>query len=124
MFIKVRLRLQHVRFGGAADIEAGLRDLEALAHSEARFRATFDQAAIGVTQTALDGRYLRVNQAFCRMLGYSEAELLGLTFEQISHPDDTMNSAERRARLLAGDRVPTAVEKRYLHKGGSTVWVA
>lgn len=100
------------------------RDLEALAHSEARFRATFDQAAIGVTQTALDGRYLRVNQAFCRMLGYCEAELLGLTFEQISHPDDTMNSAERRARLLAGDKVPTAVEKRYLHKAGSTVWVA
>jgi diguanylate cyclase (GGDEF)-like protein/PAS domain S-box-containing protein len=100
------------------------RGVEALARSEARFRATFDQAAIGVSQTALDGNYLQVNQAFCDMVGYTEAELLSRSYREISHPDDGADSIERRARLMAGNAVPTAVEKRYIHKDGSVIWVA
>ncbi len=100
------------------------RDLARLARSEARFRATFDQAAIGVSQTALDGRYLQVNLAFCRMLGYTEVEMLGCSYQQISYPDDGANSVERRARLMAGSTIPTAVEKRYFHKDGSVIWVS
>ena len=98
--------------------------LDALARSEARFRATFNQAAIGISQTLLDGRFLQVNQAFCRLLGYEEHELLGLTHQDIAHPDEVDDSIELRAQFLAGKGSPAAVERRYRHKDGSEIWVA
>ncbi len=60
----------------------------ALADSEAHFRATFEQAAVGVAHVGLDGRWLRVNARLCAMLGYTEAELLSRTFQEVTHPDD------------------------------------
>jgi diguanylate cyclase (GGDEF)-like protein/PAS domain S-box-containing protein len=99
-------------------------DRDQLARSEARFRATFDQAAVGISQTGIDGRYIRVNQALCRMVGYTEAELLGCSYLDISHPEDRAPSLERRQRLLAGEAVPTAAEKRYFHKDGSVIWIS
>jgi diguanylate cyclase (GGDEF)-like protein/PAS domain S-box-containing protein len=100
------------------------RDADALARSEARFRATFNQAAIGISQILPDGRFLQVNQALCRMLGYTEADMLGLSHQEICHADEVADSQETRARLLDGKRVPAAVERRYRHKDGSHVWVA
>lgn len=98
--------------------------VEALARSEARFRATFNQAAIGIVQMTLDGRFLDVNQRMCEMLGYTPQEMLALTRDDIAHPDERADSAERRAQLLAGGNLPAAVEKRYLCKDGSVIWVA
>jgi diguanylate cyclase (GGDEF)-like protein/PAS domain S-box-containing protein len=100
------------------------RDLDALGRSEARFRATFNQAAIGISQTLLDGRFLQVNQALCNMLGYSEGELLTMSHDEIFHPDEVTDSIELRAQFLAGKGLPAAGEKRYLHKHGGEIWVA
>jgi diguanylate cyclase (GGDEF)-like protein/PAS domain S-box-containing protein len=75
-------------------------------------------------QTAIDGHIVQVNEKLCRMLGYDERELLGQSFHTLSHPDDVASTAERRKQLLAGQGVPTAVEKRYLHKNGGVIWVA
>ncbi len=98
--------------------------LRALARSEARFRATFNQAAIGIMETRCDGRILRVNQKLCEIFGYTEDEILAMSHQDITHPDDFAASLERRARLLAGELAPSTVDKRYVHKNGSEIWVA
>jgi PAS domain-containing protein len=63
-------------------VEAALRE------SEERFRATFEQAAVGITHAEPDGRFVRVNQKFCDITGYTREELLERTFQDITHPDD------------------------------------
>ena len=94
---------------------------EALRESETRFRAAFDTAAIGMTLTALDGRWFKVNQSFCTMVGYSEEELLTKTFHDITHPDDLENDLEHRKRLIE-DRISYYhIEKRYVHRDKYTV---
>lgn len=100
------------------------RGLEALARSEARFRATFNQAAIGIMNTDTEGRITQVNGKLCEMLGYTEQELLVQSYRSISHPDDLAASDERRALRLAGKAVPITIEKRCIHKDGSVIWVA
>ena len=70
--------------------------------SEAQFRATFNQDAIGISHSALDGRILQANQKLCDILGYSRQELLARTFQEITHPDDIAKSVERRKLVLAG----------------------
>jgi PAS domain S-box-containing protein len=88
-----------------------------------RFRRAFDDAAIGMAMTGLDGRYLRVNKALCAMLGYSEEEMLSSTFKDITHPEDQAVSVEYAQRLLEGEVENYRLEKRYVHKDGRTVWV-
>ena len=61
---------------------------EALRASEERFRATFEQVAVGITHVARDGRFLRINRKFCDIVGYVQAQLLQRTFQDITHPDD------------------------------------
>jgi diguanylate cyclase (GGDEF)-like protein/PAS domain S-box-containing protein len=94
--------------------------------NEALYRATFNQAAVGIAHTALDGRFVRVNDKFCSILGYREDEMVALTFTAITHPEDQPASNGLRAQLLAGtaaDASPSR-EKRYLRKDGSAVWVS
>src|SRR5262249_24467004 len=95
----------------------------ALRNSEERFRATFYQAAVGITQTGLDGGWLLLNDRFCKIVGYSEAELRQKTFLDITHPDDREASLDAIRRLLAGEISSHSLEKRYLHKDGTIVWV-
>lgn len=90
--------------------------------SQQRFLATFEHAAAGISHVALDGRLMRVNPTFCRMVGYSEAELLQLDFQQITHPDDVAPDVALIEQTLAGQRSSYALEKRYLHADGRTVW--
>jgi PAS domain S-box-containing protein len=99
------------------DAEARLRE------SEARFRRTFELAASGMAHIGLDRRFIRVNRALCEILGYPAAELLHLTGRQISHPDDLDVINEQRPRLYAGEIDAVRLEKRYLKKDGSIVWV-
>jgi PAS domain S-box-containing protein len=99
------------------DAEARLRE------SEARFRRTFELAGSGMAHIGMDRRFIRVNRRLCEILGYSEQELLGLTGRQISHPDDLDIINEQRPRLYAGEIDAVRVEKRYLRKDGSVVWV-
>lgn len=99
------------------------RAVAALAGSEAQFRAIFNQAAIGINQSALDGRLLQVNRKLCEMLGYSPRELVGRSSEEFTHPDDLGKSPDRRTRLLAGESFDAGIEKRYLRKDGTVAWV-
>ena len=99
------------------DAEARLKE------SEARFRRTFELAGSGMAHIGMDRRFIRVNRRLCEILGYSEPELLQLTGRQISHPDDLDIINEQRPRLYAGEVDRVEVEKRYVRKDGSIVWV-
>jgi diguanylate cyclase (GGDEF)-like protein/PAS domain S-box-containing protein len=96
---------------------------EALVSSELRFRATFEQAAVGISHVGLDGSWLRVNRRCCQIVGYSEQEMLRLTFTDITHPNDVDADWALVNSLLRGDRNTYSMEKRYLAKSGETVWV-
>ncbi len=95
----------------------------ALGDSEERFRRTFELAASGLAHIGLDRRFIRVNRRLCEILGYSEQELLGLTGREISHPDDLDVINAQRPRLYAGEIDSVRLEKRYLRKDDSVVWV-
>ena len=97
-------------------IEAELRQ------EQERFRGAFEAAAIGMALVSPDGRYLRVNRALCDILGYGEAEMLGLTFQELTHPDDLETDVELRRRLVAGEISTFQLEKRYLRRDGSIAW--
>ena len=94
-----------------------------LRESEALFHATVELATVCITHVAEDGRFIQVNQATCKLLGYTEAELLQMSFRDISHPDDANLSKDVRARLWAGEIDSFQLEKRYLHKNGRAIWV-
>ncbi|AKJ03645.1 Two-component sensor histidine kinase [Archangium gephyra] len=91
--------------------------------SEARFRATFNQAAVGLAQVGLDGRWLLLNPRFCEILGYGERELVGQRFADFTHPEDRARDEANVRRLMAGELSTFSCEKRYLRPGGSVVWV-
>ncbi|MDO9107109.1 MAG: PAS domain S-box protein [Methylovulum sp.] len=94
-----------------------------VSQSEARYAATFEQAAMGIALLTPDGRWLRANQKLCDMVGYSHAELLTKTFQDITHPDDLDIDLTYVGQILAGEIQTYAMEKRYLHKGGDIVWI-
>ncbi|MBD2033779.1 PAS domain S-box protein [Leptolyngbya sp. FACHB-321] len=94
----------------------------ALFESEQRFRSAFDTTAVAMSLAAPDGRFLQVNASFCKMLGYSEAELLTLTFQEITDPDDLDATMASVQRLLAGEISYHHLKKRYLHKDGRRIW--
>ena len=90
--------------------------------SEERFRAAYRNATVGMSIADVGGRIQEVNQAFCKLLGYSEQELLARTFQSITHPDDLGQNLERLQTLLAEKRVCDVFEKRYIRKDGCVVW--
>ena len=96
---------------------------QALRESEELYRSTFDLAAVGVAHVSPDGRWLRVNNKFCEIVGYSEDELLKMTFKQITHPQDVGEDLAQAERLRAGTSETYSTEKRYIHRDGSPVWV-
>ncbi|MEQ1774894.1 MAG: PAS domain S-box protein [Burkholderiales bacterium] len=108
--------------GVIRDVTERKQGEEALKAGEARFRATFEQAAVGIVHTAIDGRYLQVNQKFCDMLGYSESELLGQPATDFSHPEDRELGFQFRQRIWEGELDTVAGEKRYIRKDGSVIW--
>jgi diguanylate cyclase (GGDEF)-like protein/PAS domain S-box-containing protein len=100
------------------DSEARLRE------SEERFRRTFELAGSGVAHVSLERRFLRVNRKLCEIFGYAESELIGRSVIELSHPDDVAITNAERGRLYRGDGDSLRLEKRYLRKDGSVVWVA
>ncbi|HUN81914.1 MAG TPA: PAS domain S-box protein [Phycisphaerae bacterium] len=97
---------------------------EALRYSEERLRATLGQAAVGISETDPDGRYLLVNQRFCDIVGYTREELLQLRFQDITYPEDLVGDLERFCHLLTGRIGRYALEKRYIRKDKTLVWVS
>ncbi|MFZ2987153.1 PAS domain S-box protein, partial [Ideonella sp.] len=105
------------------DITERRRVEDALRDSEARFRSTFECAAIGIAHVALDGQWLRVNPALCRMTGYRADELLSRTLADTTHPDDVAASAAEVQRVLSGEIETCTLDTRYCRKDGSLLWV-
>jgi diguanylate cyclase (GGDEF)-like protein/PAS domain S-box-containing protein len=101
-----------------------LRNAEKLVReSEEIFHKTFNLAAVGIARVALDGSWLEVNESICEIVGYTKAELLNLTFQDITHPDDLNIDLEYVQQILAGSIPTYRLEKRYFHKDGHIVWV-
>lgn len=96
---------------------------EKAASGDALFGALFEQSAVGIAVFSIGGRFLRANPAMCRMLGYSEQELLQRTHLDVIHVDDLEAAAVARAQVISGKMKPRVSERRYVHKDGSTVWV-
>jgi len=94
-----------------------------LRESEERYRATFEQAAIGIVHTAFDGRILRCNHRYAEILGYSIEELRARSIQEIISPEDAGDSDAMREKMVSGEIDSSWLEKRYLRKDGSTVWV-
>jgi len=109
-------------FGTAMDITHRKKAEIALQESEQRFRAVFEQAAIGIVKVWPDGQFLNANQGFCNIVGYSELELKSRNVGDISHPEDVAADVESRDRLLAGEIFNYSIEKRFIRKDGSFVW--
>ena len=87
-----------------------------------RFQKIFDFSAIGKALVLPEGRFLAINSAFCKFTGYSEAELLTMKIQNITHPDDLHNTSENRRRLLIGETNFYQVEKRCITKSGEAIW--
>jgi PAS domain S-box-containing protein len=95
---------------------------EALRKSEERFRSIFELACGAMAYIGLDGRWLRVNNTLCELLGYSEQELRELTFQDLTHPGDLDENLEQLQQMLAGELNMYALEKRFRCKDGRIIW--
>ena len=96
---------------------------QVLRASEELNRATFEQAAVGIAHVGTDGRWLRVNDKLCAIVGYPRDELLQLTFQDITHPEDLEPNRSLLGQFLSGELETGSLEKRYRRKDGSTIWV-
>jgi diguanylate cyclase (GGDEF)-like protein/PAS domain S-box-containing protein len=114
-----------VQVGSARDRMGSERAARASAHeAEEFFRCSFEQAPIGMTIIGLDGRYVRVNDAFCAMVGYGHRQLTGRLRERITHRDDVAADEDARRVLLDGEARSDRREKRYVHASGHVIWAA
>jgi diguanylate cyclase (GGDEF)-like protein/PAS domain S-box-containing protein len=107
------------------DVTDEFKSKKSLAVSEQLFRTIFEQAAIGVALvSANNGEFIRINQRYCEMLGYSVEEMEnGIAFKDITHPDDLQMGFNTRDKILSGQQREVTLEKRYIHKDGHIVWV-
>ena len=105
------------------DITDRKRAEEALRESEEQFRGMFENAAVGIAQADATGRFLSVNEKFCTIVGYPREELLGKTFQDITHPDDLAASLQTFTAMMRDESPVSGLEKRYLRKDGSLVWI-
>jgi PAS domain S-box-containing protein len=108
------------------DVEARLADREVqlglTRDSEARFRATFDHAAVGIAHIAPEGVWLRVNGTLCRILGYQADELLTKSLQDVTYPDDLAADLARIQLVREGKIDTYEIEKRLLRKDGAIIW--
>jgi PAS domain S-box-containing protein len=108
--------------GYTIDITERKRAEEELNRTNELFRSVFEEAPGGMCLVNPEGRFLRVNNAFCLMLERPESELLAMTFMDVTHPEDRSASREWVGQILAGEEVPKTLEKRYLRKSGNVLW--
>ena len=90
---------------------------------EVRLRALFEKATVGLAQLTPDGHWIRVNQRFCDIVGYTQAELLQLSVRDITHPNDLETNLACARRMLDGEIATYVTEKRYIRKDGQPVWI-
>jgi two-component system, cell cycle sensor histidine kinase and response regulator CckA len=94
----------------------------ALRVSEERFRVMFLQAGVGIAQISLEGKWLLLNDRFCEILGYTQAELHGKTYLEVTHPDDRAKNLTATNQMIAGEISSWSTEKRSIRKDGVIVW--
>ncbi|MFN0219182.1 MAG: PAS domain S-box protein [Hyphomicrobium sp.] len=111
-------------FGTNTDVTDIREAQDALRLSEARFRGTFENAAVGVAHVSFDGRWLMVNDRLCELLYASRSDLLQLDFDAVTHPDDRLASAEQRNLMREGSLKTYGLDKRLVRSDGSAVWVS
>src|SRR5216684_5331530 len=111
-------------YGTAIDIEDRKRAEQALRKSEERWRSVFENSAIGVALTDQNGRFLATNHVYQTMLGYTEEELRALSFRDVTHEDYRESNWALIIELLEGKRGQIQLEKKYLRKDGSSIWVS
>jgi PAS domain S-box-containing protein len=99
------------------------KQAEELRISEEKYKAIFEQSGVGKSMTSISDGKMKMNKAFCQMLGYSEAELQALKWQQITPPDDLERDENIVNSLISGEKETIRWEKRYIHKNGSMVWV-
>ncbi len=126
----VELVPQALAMPSAAQFEAVKNEIKerqkaeiALRESEQRFRAIFEQAAVGISQVALSGQFLQANSRLCEILGYTESDLRQLTWQEITYPDDLEVYQNYTNQLLAGEIFASSVEKRFIRKDKEVQWV-
>ena len=100
------------------------RGLVELTRSEARLNVMFEQAAIGIMQTTLDGRIVQVNDKLCEMLGYGTDELLKRTYRNLAHPDELTAALEQRTQLVTGRLGHVSAEQRFRRSDGGEIWAS
>jgi len=88
-----------------------------------RLNATYSQAAVGISEVDMSGRFLDVNDRFCEITGYARADLLSTRFQDITHPDDVQAEAELFGSLRVGEIDTYRLEKRYIHRDGPVIWI-
>lgn len=108
--------------GFTQDVTEARAAVQQLQESEDRNRLTFENAPIGQAIVELDGRWRQINAAVTRFTGYSEQELLGMTFQDITHPEDLDLDLDQLQRTLAGEIDSYQIEKRYITSAGKVVW--
>lgn len=106
----------------ASDITQRMEAELALRDSEARFRSTFEQVAVGVAHLTIDGRWLRINERLCQLLGYSREELFAIAPRELAHPADREKEGRELERLRGGEIEHYVIQKRYRRKDGSMLW--
>src|SRR5689334_24591748 len=122
-------RIQNKQLGTAADSQSSFvansipfaLSTGTAAHGPSQ--GTFDNAAIGMAVVSVDGSWLQVNEALCKLLGYSEQELRATSFQRLTHPDDLRPVMSQIQRVLEGYIHSHEQEKRYIHEQGHNVWV-
>ncbi len=107
----------------ARDITAAKCTETELREARERFERAFEDAPIGMALIGIEGRWLRVNHRVCEITGYAAEELLGRTFQEITHPDDLEADLEHVQALLEGQIREYQMEKRYIRADGSEVWI-
>lgn len=117
---RMQLNLEEMVSERTADL---VRAHAEVRENEKRFRSTFEQAAVGIAHVSPEGRFLRINQKFCDIVGYTHDEMLTHTFQDITHPDDLQKNLFHLQKLLRGEVNTFAGEKRYFHKNGGIVWI-
>ncbi len=121
--IMARKQLETELRAAKLELEARVAERTAeLEEREMRFRTTFEQAAIGCAHVGLDGRWLRINQKTCEIVGYTHDELLKATFQDITYPEDLAEDLAHVEQLLAGAIPYYSLEKRYIRGDGTLVW--
>ncbi len=110
-------------FGSSTDIHERKLTEAVLRESEQRLRATYEQAAIGIGEVDIDGRFIRVNERLCTISGYDRAELLAMSLGDITHPEDRSAEIEMFRKQMSGEIPSYSIEKRIIHKDGHPVWI-